>query len=110
MISTKLLKLLKESNILIEYFSSYRDVDIMIKKLDKYDIKRLYKEYSTLFESDLNHILNGKREHKSATLDFSIISLTIIKHDFSDNNYLKLKKVRFYLDERNEKIIKILQN
>lgn len=110
MIPAKILKLLKENNWLNEYFSGHPDVEVIIKKLNENDIKRLFKEYPNLFELDLNFALNKNREHGTNRIPFSIISLTIVKRDLSTNNYLKSRKIRFYIDERNEIIIKILQN
>jgi hypothetical protein len=110
MIPTKFLKLLKENAQLNEFLSGYPKIDILIKKLDKRDINRLIKEYPTLFELDLNEKQNINNKQEINTLPLSITSLTIIKQDFSYNNYLQSKKIRFYIDERNEKIIKIFQN
>lgn len=97
-IPQKILKILEKNNKVKNFIGDNEDVEILLKELDIDELNRQFNEYPNFFD----HI---KKEDK-----LEIFSLTLVKKDTSENNYIKLKKIKLYIDILNEKIIKILQN
>ena len=110
MISQKILNLLKNNNQIKEFFSDNKDIEILFKKLNQSEIKRLSIEYPNLLDLKNQYEEIKKQTIKTKDKESPILCLTLIKCDNSIKNYMKLKKIKLYIDEMDEKIIKILQN
>ena len=110
MIPQNIFKILKDNSNLNNFLNDIEDFEIHFKKLNNNEINRLSLEYSAIFGPKFN-ISREDIPQKINLGDFqSILTLTLIKKDLTDNNYKKIKKIKFYLDDLNENIIKILEN
>ncbi len=103
MLSQKLIEILKDNDQIRRFLKDIKNFDILIRELNQDEINRLTKEYSTLFIEDIK--IKKKKGSKK-----NIRSITIVRRDNNMDNYIKIKKIKLYLDEETEKIIKILQN
>ena len=97
MISQNILNVLNMNSQFKKFVEEIKDFKILTKKLNSEEIKRVYLEYPNL--------LPKIREDIS-----SIICITLVKNNLDHRNYEKLKKIKFYIDETNENILKILEN
>ena len=95
----KLYLLLKENKDVKDFLSDGNDYEILKKKISDGELKRINNEYPNLFELDT-----------TIGSSHSIICITLIRRDLDLNNHIQLKKIKLYIDETNEKILKILQN
>ena len=97
MISQKLINVIKENNEIKEFFSNTNEVDVLIKNLNINELERFYIEYPNFLEMK-----------KSSEIPSTILCLTFIKRDLDVNSYTKVKKIKIYIDQMTDKIIKIL--
>ena len=98
MISEKIINILKENSQFNDFIKDIENFEVLIKELNQDDIKRLSFEYPELLKQ-----INIK-------VSESISSITFIKNSSEVKNHFKLKKFKFYIDELDGKILKILQN
>ena len=95
MISEKLINILKLNTQFNDFVDDIENLEVLIKKLNRDDIKRLTTEYPALLkQKDVE----------------SILCITFIKNNSEAKNYDKLKKFKVYFDNLNEKTIKILKS
>ena len=104
MMSEKILAILRKDSRINEFLDNIEDFEILYKKLNFNDIKRLSLEYPNFFN------LNVVQKSEISEGKISIGCLTLIKHKSYAQNFNKLKKIKIYVNEINEEIIKILQN
>jgi hypothetical protein len=110
MVIQKVLTILKKNPQFKEFLNQIENFEIFYKNLSIDEIKRLKLEFPDLLKSEIQEqMFNG---HKSNNLEIqrSIYCLTLVRKDKNENNYIKLKKIKFYIDVFNQKIIKIFQN
>lgn len=101
----KILQLPNINSQLKDFLEAVEDFEISIKKLDLKEIERFLLEYPNLFDLKNKTIKKLTDEDKNIP---SILCLTLVKKD--PGNYVKLRKLKMYIDESNGEIIKILQN
>ena len=110
MISQEVLKSLKNNIEFLEFCSDITNVEVLSKNLNLEQLKRLSIEYPNFLtmekieDSNLNQKIETNRKMPS------ILCLTLINNDKNTENYSKLKKIKFYINDSNGKIIKFLQN
>jgi len=109
MIPVRILNKLKEKNEVYNFIENTDDFEVLVKRLNLGEIKRIASEYSELLKIPLNQITNNDTISKTYDIK-KIISFTLVKNDLDNKNIVKLKKIKFYIDELNDNIIKILQN
>ena len=110
MITQNILNSLKENSKIEQFLNDFEDYEILYKKLNEDEIKRLSLGYHNFLElENINHIIK-KQKSKTKESYPSILCLTLIKSDINVDNYVKLKKIKIYIDELTNKIYKILQN
>jgi hypothetical protein len=109
-INKNLLKILESKAKIKKFLEDTGDIEFSLKRLSVEDLTRISVEYPSLLDLNTVNSLKEKRKKKTEEEEISIICLTIIKRDKSSNNYMKLKKIKIYLDEKDEKILKVLQN
>jgi len=97
------LKILKDSFQIKEFLKNSETHEILIKELSYNDNERILLEYLQLTK-DLN--LNKPNNKKS----IPILCLTLVKQDFNKKNFSGLKKLKLYISEINQKILKVLEN
>jgi hypothetical protein len=110
MIHQKIFNIIKESDQIKDFFIDANDVDVLIKKITINELKALYIEYPNLLKIVNNNKIKIKYRSDNNEISPLILCLTFIKRDFNMKNYIKLKKIKLYIDEMNEKIVKILKN
>jgi len=98
MISQNLTKILKDNPQFNDFMRDVEDFEVLVKELNQDDIKRLSNEYPALL---------GLKDVK---IHESISCITFIKNSPEVKNYVKLRKLKVYFDNSNEKIIKILRS
>jgi len=105
MFSMKIFNLLIKQKEIKDFLENEEKIEILVKKLNIEDIKRLNREYPPFLNFNQNDIESyiKKAEHP-------ILSLTLLKHDYKSKNYNKLKKIKVYIDVINYIIIRIMQN
>ncbi|MFX1256867.1 MAG: hypothetical protein ACFFAN_03330 [Promethearchaeota archaeon] len=105
MIPQNIFKTLKKNHQFKEFIKNIEDFEILIKKLNLNEIQRLSLEYPDLLKLKIDdQAIKAQKKFPS------IFCITLIKKNFNVNNYMKINKIKVYLDELNEKIIKILHN
>lgn len=109
MIPVRILNKLKEKNEVYNFIENTDDFEVLVKRLNLGEIKRIASEYPELLKIPLNQITNNDTISKTYDIK-KIISFTLVKNDLDNKNIVKLKKIKFYIDELNDNIIKILQN
>ena len=98
MISQKILNILHKNSQFYDFMRNVEDFNVLVKQLNKNEIKRLTDEYPALLV---------QKELKNYE---SILCITLIKNNREVKNHFKLRKIKVYVDEIDEKIIKILKN
>ena len=106
----EILVLLDKESDIKQFMMSLDDFDGLIKSLDWKEIKRLNLEYPNFLNKQILNQIQLKEESKNFENDELIICITLVKHDFNHTNYIKLKKIKIYIDAVSDKIIKVLQN
>ncbi|MFX1445296.1 MAG: hypothetical protein ACFFHV_17920 [Promethearchaeota archaeon] len=81
--------------------------DVLIKKLNQEEVRRINSEYPYFLKKENFGIIKQGNKLKSREI---ISCLTLIKKDMSDKNYVKLNKIKLYINELDGKIIKTLQS
>ena len=109
MIPVRVLNKLKEKNEIYNFIENTNDFEVLVKRLNLGEIKRIASEYPELLEIPLNQITNNDTISKTYDIK-KIICFTLVKNNLDNKNIVKLKKIKFYIDELNDNIIKILRN
>ncbi len=94
MISQDLLEVVKFNNDFKEFIGDNDNFEVFHKTLIQNEIDRLLVEYPGLFT-----LKNG---------DFKISTLTLIKSDSENKNYIKSNKIKFYINEVTHEILKVM--
>ncbi len=110
MISQDILKSLKKNNEFLEFCNDISNIRVLSKRLYPEQLKRLSIEYPGFLTIEKNEFLNLNQKIENDKKMPSFLCLTLIKNDIKIDNYIKLKKIKIYVNEINEEIIKILQN
>ncbi len=105
MISRKTISTLTGNDQFKKFLDENIEFEILHKNIKENEIERIIYEYPKFFyvAEDIQKIRKKKKIS-------SIICFTLVKCDISSNNYSNLKKIKFYIDEFNNKILRILQN
>ena len=96
-IPQKIYDIIIKDKIIRGFVNNIEKFEILFKRLTHVDIERLAIEYPNLLNQNVYQ-------------NSSIICLTLIKRDISKENYTRLKKIKIYIDEKNEKVLKIMQS
>jgi len=103
MISDKILTLLKQEAVIKNFLGNVEVYEILVKEIGSDEIVRIITEFPNLFGFKESFI------QKKDALP-SILCITIVKRDDDEDNHIKLKKIKLYIDVINDETIKILQN
>ncbi len=109
-ISQEALKSLKKNIEFLEFCNDINNLEVLSKRLYPEQVKRLSIEYPGFLTIEKNEVLNLNQKIENDKKMPSFLCLTLIKNDITIDNYLKFKKIKFYINESNGKVIKILQN
>ncbi len=108
-ISENLLKLL-ENNIEIKNFlKGQTNFEFNLRRLSREDFERILTFYPNLLNLHPSDIIIYESENQIDNPSTSILCINIIKQDNSANNFMRLQKLKIYFNEKDEKILKILQ-
>lgn len=110
MISQEALKSLQKNNEFLEFCNDINNLEVLSKRLYPEQLKRLSIEYLGFLPVDKNEVIDLNQKIENDKEMPSFLCLTLIKNDTKIDNYSKLKKMKFYINESNGKIIKFLQN
>lgn len=111
LLSQNILSTIKELEIIQKFLENIEDFEVFYKKLDQNEITRVNVEYPNLFAIQATTNIGKVEENiPQTTISNSISSLTLIKRDRQIYNPIKLKKVKIYVDENTDRIIKILEH
>jgi len=93
--NNKIKLLLNDNKEVRDFLGDTDEFEILKKIISGEELKRIRSEYPNLLKLE-----------KPQT----IICITLVKRDSHVDNRIHLKKIKLYIDETSEKIIKILQN
>ena len=110
MINQYFIQILKMSSNLRDFLENAENFEVLTKRLNLDEIKRLSLEYPDLLKLKTDKQMKGILLSEKDDDITSILCITIVKNDIHVKNYEKLKKIKVYFDESKENIIKILQN
>jgi len=110
MLNENNLKVLKENQQVLELIKKKENFEVLIKKLSSNEIKDLKFFYPDFIENDFNSERKVNDNNLNQEIIQSIICFTFVKNEYNSKKYDKIKKIKIYIDELKEKIIKILQN
>lgn len=102
-IPKKLLDLISQHPKVQEFLQSAEHVEFLVKKITPHEMERLREEYPKFFNWNESDGKNPKNQGNN-------YSITLVKNDFSPSNHTRLKKIKLYIDEDRNKIVKILTN
>ena len=110
MIHHNLYKILHNNTQISDFLTETESFEILVKRLNHDEIYKLNDEYPFFIKKNTNNH-KAKKNQVTENESFQFLScITIVKHDINIKNYVKLKKIKIYIDELNERIIKILEN
>jgi len=110
MIPQNLFNILKMNTQVLDFLKNTVDFEVFFKRLNNDEIKRISTEYPNLFKQEINDQKTNNNQIKTEGDFHSIISIILVRCDLDSKNYTKLKKIKFYINESNGEIIKVLQN
>ena len=110
MLNQNFIQILKLNSKLKNFIDNAKDFEFLTKKLNLNEINRLLFEYPDMLKLKIDRQMKGEKLNEKDEDFPSLLSITIVKNDLRVKNYTKLKKIKIYIDESNERIIKILQN
>lgn len=102
-IPKKILELISQHPRVQDFLQNAEHVESLVKEITPHKMERLQEEYPKFFNWNESDAKNTKNKG-------NIYSLTLVKNDFSPNNHTRLKKIKLYIDEDRNKIVKILTN
>ena len=103
MLSKKLFDLVSQHPATQDFLKDAENVESLVKHVTPEEVVRLKKEYPKFFIWLPSIQKNDEKTN-------NLYSITLVKRDFSPYNYSKLKKLKLYVDEGSNKILKILSN
>jgi len=80
------------------------------KNLTYKEFLEISEEYPIFENFNIKEKKNEKKQYDINQNKFPISCITFVRNDKGKDNYIKLKKIKIYIDNLNNKIIKILQN
>lgn len=110
MLNHNFIQILKMNSKLKNFLENVKDFEVLTKKLNLNEIKRLLFEYPDMLNLKIDRQMKGEKLNEKDEDFPSLLCITIVKNDLRVKNYTKLKRIKLYIDESNENIIKILQN
>lgn len=110
MINLNFIQILKMNSKLKNFLENVKNFEVLTKKLNLNEIRRLLLEYPDMLKLKIDRQMKGEKSNKNDENFPSLLCITIVNNDLRLKNHTKLKKIKIYIDESNENIIKILQN
>ena len=110
MIPQNLFNILKMNTQVLDFLKNTKDFEVLYKRLNIDEIKRVSTEYPNLFKQEINNQKTNNKQIKIEGAFHSIVSIILVRCDLDSKNYTKLKKLKLYINESNGEIIKVLQN
>jgi len=109
MLNENILKILKENHQILESIKQMENFEVLIKKLSYNELKNLKLYYPDFINIDINSETDVDNQNLNQKDSSIIFCFTFVKNENS-KKYEKIKKIKIYVDELKEVVLKILQN